>query len=335
MDGGCDEAYTTGYNPLSPQDSPMTPNFAPSFNAFESAAMPDSSGKMEQWHSNTSLESPQYSTPQQALTGFDSQSAYSSRKSEYDEPPSGVPVFHPRPFAFWNNDTIRGHASFESPSPLSFTSPSQDSSPTSSMSSYYSWNNDCSFESPSPLSFSSSSQGVSPTSDISPYLPSVWENEASFDCSSSVSFSSSSHSSSPSSPISSYYPGDYLSTTSSPVSWVPEFNTSAREFSEASSSGITYTSDHFGQRPNSLLNINQDISEKIPPYATIIYQALMSVPERKMVLADIYNYFRRKYPGRAARDEGWKNSIRHNLSMNGVEVLSSQLRVFFFFELQG
>ncbi|KAA8911843.1 hypothetical protein FN846DRAFT_773639 [Sphaerosporella brunnea] len=66
-------------------------------------------------------------------------------------------------------------------------------------------------------------------------------------------------------------------------------------------------------------NINQD-SDKLPPYALIIYEALMSVPERKMVLADIYNYFRRRYPGRAARDDGWKNSIRHNLSMNGAFV---------------
>jgi hypothetical protein len=334
MDGGCDEGYTNGYSSLSPQDSPMTPNFAPRFNAFESTAMPDSSGKMEQWHSNSSLESQQYSTPPQVLTGFDSQPNYSSHKSEYEESPSGVPVFHPRPFAFWNNDIIRGQASFESPSPLSFSSPSQDSSPTSSMSSYYPWNNECSFESPSPLSFSSSSQGCSPTSDLSPYLPSVWENEASFESSSSVSFSSSSQGSSPSSPISSYYPGDYQSATSSPVSWVPEFNTSTRAFPESSSSAITYTADHFGQSPNALPNINQDISEKIPPYATIIYEALMSVPERKMVLADIYNYFRRKYPGRAARDEGWKNSIRHNLSMNGVGLHSSRLCVYSF-ELHG
>lgn len=59
--------------------------------------------------------------------------------------------------------------------------------------------------------------------------------------------------------------------------------------------------------------------DKTAPYAVLIYRALMSSPRRRMVLADIYKYFREKIPRfRKMKGRGWMNSIRHNLSMNGV-----------------
>ncbi|RPB14901.1 winged helix DNA-binding domain-containing protein, partial [Morchella conica CCBAS932] len=55
------------------------------------------------------------------------------------------------------------------------------------------------------------------------------------------------------------------------------------------------------------------------PYAVLIHRALMSSPEKKMVLADIYDYFREKIPRfKRVKGRGWMNSIRHNLSMNGA-----------------
>lgn len=62
------------------------------------------------------------------------------------------------------------------------------------------------------------------------------------------------------------------------------------------------------------------------PYAQLIYRALMSVPSRRMILQDIYDWFERNTdkPEKAKLERtvksrnGWKNSIRHNLSMNGV-----------------
>jgi hypothetical protein len=61
------------------------------------------------------------------------------------------------------------------------------------------------------------------------------------------------------------------------------------------------------------------IEEKKPTYATLVYQALMSVPNRRMVLHEIYDYFRNELPYfRNEKGKGWMNSIRHNLSMNGV-----------------
>lgn len=59
--------------------------------------------------------------------------------------------------------------------------------------------------------------------------------------------------------------------------------------------------------------------DKTAPYAVLIHRALMSTPTRRMVLAEIYEYFREKIPRfRKVKGRGWMNSIRHNLSMNGV-----------------
>jgi hypothetical protein len=65
------------------------------------------------------------------------------------------------------------------------------------------------------------------------------------------------------------------------------------------------------------------------PYAQLIYRALMSTPEHKMVLNEIYDWFRNNYEKfNKAKGKGWQNSIRHNLSMNGVCVLPNPLPTF-------
>lgn len=56
-----------------------------------------------------------------------------------------------------------------------------------------------------------------------------------------------------------------------------------------------------------------------PPYAKLIYRALMDAPEHQMVLKDIYEWIAQNTD--KARDpafKGWQNSVRHNLSMNGA-----------------
>jgi len=141
---------------------------------------------------------------------------------------------------------------------------------------------------------------------------------------------SSRSSSSLSSAGSSRYPGEHLSVASTPSSCAKAPPKSARGLEppeesngrlEARTGGGSGGNQNHGSivqsQPTGPAPPNEDNSKQ-PPYAIIIYDALMSVPDRKMVLADIYNYFRRRMPVRAARDGGWKNSIRHNLSMNGV-----------------
>lgn len=63
--------------------------------------------------------------------------------------------------------------------------------------------------------------------------------------------------------------------------------------------------------------------DQTAPYAVLIHHALMSAPKHRMVLAEIYTYFREKIPRfKNLKSRGWMNSIRHNLSMNGVSVPS-------------
>ncbi|KAK9506384.1 hypothetical protein O3M35_008335 [Rhynocoris fuscipes] len=44
--------------------------------------------------------------------------------------------------------------------------------------------------------------------------------------------------------------------------------------------------------------------------------AILSSPEYKLVLSDIYQYILDHYPYFRTRGPGWRNSIRHNLSLN-------------------
>lgn len=55
------------------------------------------------------------------------------------------------------------------------------------------------------------------------------------------------------------------------------------------------------------------------PYARLIYEALMQAPGHRMMLRDIYEWFRlNTTKPQESGSNGWQNSIRHNLSMNQV-----------------
>lgn len=74
----------------------------------------------------------------------------------------------------------------------------------------------------------------------------------------------------------------------------------------------------------SLLNANDaesnvDPTENAEPYAQLIYRALKETPGHGMVLKDIYDWFEKNTDkAKNPLSKGWQNSIRHNLSMNGV-----------------
>ncbi|CAF4808930.1 unnamed protein product [Rotaria socialis] len=51
-------------------------------------------------------------------------------------------------------------------------------------------------------------------------------------------------------------------------------------------------------------------------YIGLIAMAILSSPEQKLVLSDIYQWILDHYAYFRARGPGWRNSIRHNLSLN-------------------
>ena len=63
-----------------------------------------------------------------------------------------------------------------------------------------------------------------------------------------------------------------------------------------------------------------DDSISSEPYAQLIARALRSAPEHKMVLKEIYRWFEKNTNKAKGNSKGWQNSIRHNLSMNGVSI---------------
>lgn len=61
--------------------------------------------------------------------------------------------------------------------------------------------------------------------------------------------------------------------------------------------------------------------DKEQPYAQLIYRALKEAPGHTMILRDIYDWFKKNTEKAADKEtKGWQNSIRHNLSMNGVRL---------------
>lgn len=64
---------------------------------------------------------------------------------------------------------------------------------------------------------------------------------------------------------------------------------------------------------------DEDGSSTLEPYAQLIYRALKSVAGHAMVLKEIYEWFEKNTDkAKDPSSKGWQNSIRHNLSMNGV-----------------
>ncbi|KAI8900637.1 hypothetical protein BC833DRAFT_523304, partial [Globomyces pollinis-pini] len=63
---------------------------------------------------------------------------------------------------------------------------------------------------------------------------------------------------------------------------------------------------------------NTEPSKERPtlPYAQLITHAIESSPNRRITLNGIYNYVMTNYPYFQTAGSGWKNSVRHNLSLN-------------------
>ncbi|CAF0887971.1 unnamed protein product [Brachionus calyciflorus] len=65
-------------------------------------------------------------------------------------------------------------------------------------------------------------------------------------------------------------------------------------------------------RPNG----NSEEAKPTHSYIGLIALAILSTPEKKLVLSDIYQWILDNYSYFHTRGSGWRNSIRHNLSLN-------------------
>lgn len=66
------------------------------------------------------------------------------------------------------------------------------------------------------------------------------------------------------------------------------------------------------------VGMSADKSREKPPhsYIALISMAILSAPDKKMLLSDIYQYVMDKFPFYNNKEKAWRNSIRHNLSLN-------------------
>ncbi|XP_033926520.1 forkhead box protein L2-like [Melopsittacus undulatus] len=51
-------------------------------------------------------------------------------------------------------------------------------------------------------------------------------------------------------------------------------------------------------------------------YIALISTAILSSPEKKLLLSDIYQWIMDHYPYFKNKEKSWRNSVRHNLSLN-------------------
>ncbi|XP_005099216.2 uncharacterized protein LOC101846815 isoform X2 [Aplysia californica] len=73
-----------------------------------------------------------------------------------------------------------------------------------------------------------------------------------------------------------------------------------------------------GQQPNNLPYMPQKHVNSKPPYSfsCLIFMAVENSPKKMLPVKDIYNWILKQFPYFQNAPTGWKNSVRHNLSLN-------------------
>nr|XP_033779628.1 forkhead box protein J2 isoform X2 [Geotrypetes seraphini] len=109
-----------------------------------------------------------------------------------------------------------------------------------------------------------------------------------------------------------------LGSSLTSIDWLPELT-----FRD--SAGATQSCGGACRRPSSPTDPNAVLKEEAavhregkPPYsyASLITYAINSTSSKRMTLSDIYHWVCEKFPYYKNTGVGWKNSIRHNLSLN-------------------
>ena len=65
---------------------------------------------------------------------------------------------------------------------------------------------------------------------------------------------------------------------------------------------------------------------EVPSYTYIIAQAILSSPDKKLSLGNIYERISKRYPRFLKKGKGWRNCVRHNLSLSDCFMKSGRTR---------
>ncbi|KAE8391906.1 hypothetical protein BDV23DRAFT_182025 [Aspergillus alliaceus] len=110
-------------------------------------------------------------------------------------------------------------------------------------------------------------------------------------------------------------PPENITTTYPTAALTPPSPAFSASSCQLSSPAIKLEPDHVDTRVSP--TDTELYADADPPYSVLIYRALNSVPSRRLPLQGIYNWFKQHTKrGKDRNSKGWKNSIRHNLSMN-------------------
>uniref|UniRef100_A0A667Z342 Fork-head domain-containing protein n=1 Tax=Myripristis murdjan TaxID=586833 RepID=A0A667Z342_9TELE len=84
------------------------------------------------------------------------------------------------------------------------------------------------------------------------------------------------------------------------------------------------TSSHQSLSDNPSPEETQSFSKPALSYIGLIAKVILSSPSQKLNLASIYRAMEEQFPYLRSRGQGWRNSVRHNLSVNDCFVKVSR-----------